>query len=87
MPSLSNMVRIRTKYLFYLKILGYFRTAEMVKVGAPLSLIGALVSMAMIHVTGGFSWTFDVFNTCPDYLDASAPCKQAAAVNFNLTAT
>jgi len=63
---------------------GYFRTAEMVKVGAPLSLIGALVSMAMIHVTGGFSWTFDVFNTCPDYLDASAPCKQLA---FNLTAS
>ena len=66
---------------------GYFRTSEMIKVGGPLSLLGALVSFAMIHVTGGFSWTFDVFNTCPDYLDASAPCKLNETLTFNLTAS
>ena len=60
----------------------------MVKVGAPLSLIGALVSMAMIHVTGGLEWTFDVFNSCPDYLPADAACKLAELNSFdNVTAT
>lgn len=79
--------------LFYKTLnrnLGYFRTSEMIKVGGPLSLLGALVSFAMIHATGGFSWTFDVFNTCPDYLDASAPCKQLLGnetLTFNLTAS
>ena len=62
----------------------------MVKVGLPLSLIGSIVSFAMIHVTGGLSWTFDIFNSCPDYLDSTAPCKIALSSqnltdNFNLT--
>lgn len=56
---------------------GYLRISDMVKVGLPLSLIGALISMAMIHITGGLEWTFDIYNTCPDYLPDTAPCKVA----------
>ena len=56
---------------------GYLRISDMVKVGLPLSLIGALISMAMIHITGGLEWTFDIYNTCPDYLPETAPCKIA----------
>ena len=60
-----------------LLFLGYLRISDMVKVGLPLSLIGALISMAMIHITGGLEWTFDIYNTCPDYLPDTAPCKVA----------
>ena len=57
----------------------------MVKVGLPLSLIGSLVAYAMIHVTGGLSWTFDIYNSCPDYLDSDAPCNVGSSVMINET--
>ena len=56
----------------------------MVKVGLPLSLTGALVAGAMIHVTGGLSWTFDINNSCPDYLSSDVPCKLATTPAFEL---
>ena len=46
---------------------------ETVKVGLPLSLIGALVSGGMIHILGPIASVFDIFNTCPYYVNATNP--------------
>lgn len=46
----------------------------MIKVGIPLSLIGAVLSAAMIHVLGGLQSVFDIWNVCPDYIPNEAAC-------------
>ena len=41
---------------------------DMVKVGLPLSLIGAFLSSIAILIFGGMPSTFDAYNPCPQYL-------------------
>ena len=54
---------------------------DMVKVGLPLSLIGAFLSSIAILIFGGLPSTFDAYNSCPHYLvegDASTQfCTQS----------
>jgi len=54
---------------------GYMSVGEMFKVGLPLSLIGALMSGVFIHFFGGFASTFDIWNSCPNYVSPSALCR------------
>ncbi|CBY20045.1 unnamed protein product [Oikopleura dioica] len=47
---------------------GYVSMLDMVKVGLPLSLIGAFLSSVAILIFGGMQSTFDAYNSCPQYL-------------------
>jgi len=55
----------------------------MLKVGAPLSLIGALLSATMIHVFGGLESVFDIWNQCPEYMEFTPFCQDY----LNITST
>ena len=54
----------------------------MFKVGLPLSLIGAFMSGVFIHFFGGFASTFDIWNSCPNYVSPSALCRTVTGQDY-----
>lgn len=57
---------------------------DMVKVGLPLSLIGAFLSSVAILLFGGLPTTFDAYNPCPEYLIEGDALTQICMQSTNL---